>query len=950
MAEEEQSSLRTRSGSISRDILDISYKEQSEYICKQKLQTGEHLIGRMIYLCSAKPEKKSLSQNEAGSIVAKELYDDWVSKNVYPILEKNIAGKIKADYNTFLNLHKQFHSVKRKKTDSWHEKAQQFNSKMTKIAYDVRTQDKAYQKKLEEHFGVKMTAEDEEFYRDNCHGSYKAICQTTVSRKWAKQTKRLAERSESAKKKCDEAKESRQNEQIVRQLQYAEAVEPESEYQSSAVDVDFTPSSSSTSHKKDVECSKRVTRSTVAETVTTSEEREIQFPQMPVRKSRKCIDERIIRCNVQCLAEFNVSRDDVAGIMIKTANIIFGQNWIRKTRLEDDEDDWSEEETDDTDSEHHNAKRRRSAKDLTNVFPSNRCIDKYLEDAAYMNLKMAAEYLINKDETDVITVGLDDTTKAAGHKSFDVKTDHITISGPSKPKKALTTGYLENVSHSGSDGASAYEFKLKCLSVLADCSVEELKGSIDFWITDRAGDCATMLQNLGVEDEKILKCCAHLILGIDHACDKVFKETEQKIGVQKLLELSAGQQAFLSPSTSIHTLGQIAIAKLLSPSHANHSVSLFNEYKEWMEMHNISHDGFKGFCANRFGRIAEIAKEFTARRQSIIDFFDAVVDINSNRLVLAVSTYIQNDWFVLCSRVYAEIGELLIFPLMQLLGIDHQQSRTEMKDGAGWTGVREFFKVKMSEVETLKEQTDTSTGEGRLFIALLNEIIDTLKRQLGEMKFFTTDDETCPVNPKMDYAPLTNLGSESEFAKFDNRLKVSGGTTSVTTISRKNVVATNAYLVDSSFLQMSAHEKDDQWKWARTSDEVKQVTKMEKDFFATVRQAKRLALQKKEQLKKKKSNKTMEILEKCKLHGGPITPGSLELLSNLDEKKLLTEIAYLRITIAPNIRQRRRITLKNGKHKMEKFTTEELRTSIKNAVSPENEIINDVNELLKSVL
>jgi hypothetical protein len=77
---------------------------------------------------------------------------------------------------------------------------------------------------------------------------------------------------------------------------------------------------------------------------------------MPVRKRRKCIDEIIIRCTVQCLAEFNFSRDYVAGIMIKTANIIFGQNWIRRTRLEDDEDDWSEEEADDIDSEQHNAK------------------------------------------------------------------------------------------------------------------------------------------------------------------------------------------------------------------------------------------------------------------------------------------------------------------------------------------------------------------------------------------------------------------------------------------------------------------------------------------------------------------------------------------------------------------------------------------------------------------
>lgn len=70
-----------------------------------------------------------------------------------------------------------------------------------------------------------------------------------------------------------------------------------------------------------------------------------------------------------------------------------------------------------------------------------------------------------------------------------------------------------------------------------------------------------------------------------------------------------------------------------------------------MELQGIAHGGFKGFCANEFGRIAEIAKEFTAKRQSIIDFFEAIVDISVNNLVMAVSTYIQNDWFVLCSQV-----------------------------------------------------------------------------------------------------------------------------------------------------------------------------------------------------------------------------------------------------------------------------------------------------------
>ena len=59
---------------------------------------------------------------------------------------------------------------------------------------------------------------------------------------------------------------------------------------------------------------------------------------------------------------------------------------------------------------------------------------------------------------------------------------------------------------------------------------------------------------------------------------------------------------------------------------------------------------------------------------------------------------------------------------------------------------------------------------------------------------------------KMTYAPMANLGCEAEFAKLDNRLKVTGDTLPVETLSRKNVVATNALLVDSSFTGLSCNE------------------------------------------------------------------------------------------------------------------------------------------------
>ena len=90
-------------------------------------------------------------------------------------------------------------------------------------------------------------------------------------------------------------------------------------------------------------------------------------------------------------------------------------------------------------------------------------------------------------------------------------------------------------------------------------------------------------------------------------------------------------------------------------------------------------------------------------------------------------------------------------------------------------------------------------------------------------------------------APLSNLGCESEFAKLDNRLKISGGTTSVETLSKKNVGSTNGFLVDSSYLDLSEQEKKQKWKWARASEEVKEMLKLKKDFLETVKASKSLA-------------------------------------------------------------------------------------------------------------
>ena len=70
---------------------------------------------------------------------------------------------------------------------------------------------------------------------------------------------------------------------------------------------------------------------------------------------------------------------------------------------------------------------------------------------------------------------------------------------------------------------------------------------------------------------------------------------------------------------------------------------------------------------------------------------------------------------------------------------------------------------------------------------------------------------------------------KSEFSKFDNRTKHSGGSTSVQTHSWKNIVVTNRLFVNSDFEDKSETEQKVKWHWARSSKETKQVRKLEAD-------------------------------------------------------------------------------------------------------------------------
>ena len=103
-----------------------------------------------------------------------------------------------------------------KKPDEWNRKVSDFNCRMFVNAYNIKTKDKFFQKRLETIYGVKMTDEDEEFYLNDCCGSYSTTCNTLgTPRMWQKQTKRKKEREEFGQRKRMEMVRQAEDEQLA---------------------------------------------------------------------------------------------------------------------------------------------------------------------------------------------------------------------------------------------------------------------------------------------------------------------------------------------------------------------------------------------------------------------------------------------------------------------------------------------------------------------------------------------------------------------------------------------------------------------------------------------------------------------------------------------------------------------------------------------------------------
>ncbi|KAK6172763.1 hypothetical protein SNE40_016358 [Patella caerulea] len=141
----------------------------------------------------------------------------------------------------------------------------------------------------------------------------------------------------------------------------------------------------------------------------------------------------------------------------------------------------------------------------------------------------------------------------------------------------------------------------------------------------------------------------------------------------------------------------------------------------------------------------------------------------------------------------------------------------------------------------------TTTGKGQLIGRVLGEAIRTVKRQLLEMDYFkpSANEEDDIDERKLQFAPLTNLGCESEFAGLSNCIRTTGGSTPLASHSRKAIVKQNGLLTNSDFCEMSEDDRRKKWKWARSSEQARMARRLETEFLEKVKLSRQLAVQKK---------------------------------------------------------------------------------------------------------
>ena len=140
-----------------------------------------------------------------------------------------------------------------------------------------------------------------------------------------------------------------------------------------------------------------------------------------------------------------------------------------------------------------------------------------------------------------------------------------------------------------------------------------------------------------------------------------------------------------------------------------------------------------------------------------------------------------------------------------------------------------------------------------------------IERQMSKVEFYNTNAPGDKFSD-IDMAPITNLGPESNFGSVSEDLQRSGNSTKLSTISEKHIIEKNKLHLTEQWTTQSDEEKQDKWKWARSSDEVKEVKAKERELQLFLESVNELAAEKKKSDKRKHNQKLMDALSNTGAH------------------------------------------------------------------------------------
>ena len=360
--------------------------------------------------------------------------------------------------------------------------------------------------------------------------------------------------------------------------------------------------------------------------------------------------------------------------------------------------------------------------------------------------------------------------------------------------------------------------------------------------------------------------------------------------------------------SSVWFLGLIAFPKLFSPLHNTESISLHKDYCNYLSRLAVNEDGkklkndFKGFISNRFGRVGELSKLILEHMAYIKGFFEEYVDENSNKLVLAVNCEIATTFY----------NDITV-TIKQLIGMD--EFKDSISENQSWCGIKaEFSKI----LNSLDDKTKTNReGTSNLIGKAAGSIRDAIRHQLDMIYFFTADEPEDVKNAPRPPPPPPLTNCEGVFSGLCNDCKRAGGSTSLQTISNKNIITSNKLYKKWEMIEDNMRRN---FKWARGSPQAKEVRRLEKEFYSNVNAVSDEAMEAKRRTKENKTMKTIKNLEDCKDHGGPLTAKDIDRIDKLTNEQIMLEAKYLKKNVAPNIRFKR----KDGK-KFVHFTIQEIK-------------------------